>query len=382
MADSGSFGTNWYSSTGLNFNWWITGRDNYSNWVDIGWNIVGARSKSGWVNVRNVSMWVDGEQVAYVAGAIRVSNGTVVASGNKRIYGASNKYFTASMTASIYQYAQNASGSGGWTLPTLVVNPTIPNWISVSGGAGGTWVDRDNPSFNVSWGGATSGTYTISQYSIDVTKYGANSWANTGNYGTSAGSGSTTRNVTGIGTLNGGDKVQVRVGMMTTNGTWWGHVYWNGVLNIFSKPTAPTSFVAPSQVEIDQGFNLSWTGAVAGSNGLAGYDLQARAFNGTNWTDWTNIFLCKNQTSYSVSKIKDLEVNGVSYSKNGEGVKFQYRIRSTDNIIGVSSWKESAQIGILIYNPTTPRNNIHEWCYKWKNEATNISNNKMGGVHY
>ena len=147
--------------------------------------------------------------------------------------------------------------------------------------------------------------------------------------------------------------------MKTNNGTWWGHIYWNGVLNVYSSPTAPSTFTSPTSVEIDTGFNLTWGGASAGSNGIAGYDLEARAYNGSSWTDWTRILNCKNQSSYSVSKIKDLTVNGISYSTNGENVKFQYRIRTSDGTVGVSSWKNSNTISILINSPTTPRKSCH-----------------------
>ena len=162
-----------------------------------------------------------------------------------------------------------------------------------------------------------------------------------------------------LGTLYGGDKIQVRIGLKTTNGTWWGHSYWGGVLNVYSSPTAPSTFSSPTSVEIDSGFNLTWSGATAGSNGIAGYDLEARAYNGSSWTGWTRIFSASNQSSYSVSKIKNLSVNGVSYSNNGENVKFQYRIRTSDGIIATSGWKESNQIRILINNPTTPRKFIN-----------------------
>lgn len=246
--------------------------------------------------------------------------------------------------------------SGTLSLPQLAVSPTLPTSINVTGGAGGSWVNKDDPKFNVSWSGATSGTYTIAEYSIDVALYGSNNWWNTGSVNTSATGGSATRTISGA---SGGQKYQVRVGMKTSNGQWWNHTYWGGTLNVYSSPTAPTTFTAPSSVEIDSGFNLTWGGATAGSNGIAGYDLEARAYNGSSWTDWVRIFSAKNQSSYSISKIKNLTVNGVNYSKNGAGVKFQYRIRTSDGIIATSAWKNSGQIGITINSPTVPRELIN-----------------------
>jgi len=96
-----------------------------------------------------------------------------------------------------------------------------------------------------------------------------------------------------------------------------------------------------------------------GSNGIAGYDLQGRAYNGSTWTDWTNILVCANQSSYSAGVIKDLKINGVGYSTNGSGVKFQYRIRTSDGIIATSGWKESGQIGITINSPSAPRKSYY-----------------------
>lgn len=222
------------------------------------------------------------------------------------------------------------------------------------------------------------GTYVINEYSIDVAVYGTNNWWNTGSVWTSDTGGSATRTINGA---VGGQKYQVRVGMKTSDGRWWNHTYWNGTLNVYSSPTAPTTFSAPSSVEIDSGFNLTWGGATAGSNGIAGYDLEARAYNGSSWTGWVRIFSAKNQTSYSIAKIKDLTVNGVNYSKNGERVKFQYRIRTSDGIVAVSGWKESVTISILINSPTTPRKFKYKWSNGWKNETRNTYNDKLGSVN-
>lgn len=362
MAESGSFNSGGYHGRYFEFNWWIEDRNSGGNWIRIGWNLIARSGSANWYYTKNVRVNIDGEEVFNAgSGKTKCYRNTTFASGSKTIWGASNKYFTASVNGDIYTYGtNNAASSGGWTLPTLAVSPTLPSWVNVSGGAGGNWVDKDNPTFNVSWGGANAGTYTINEYSIDVSRYGANAWWNTGSVYTSNWEGSATRSASGY---NGGDSIQVRVGMKTSDGNWWGHSYWGKTLKVFSHPTAPTTFSSPTSVEIDQGFNLTWGGATAGSNGIAGYDMQARAFNGSSWTNWTDVFSCKNQTSYSISKIKDLTISGVNYSTNGAGVKFQYRIRTSDGIISTSGWKESNQIGITIYAPSAPRNSIINWSY-------------------
>lgn len=360
MAESGSFNTSGYDGRYLKFSWSIKSKNPSSNYVDINWKLVGAGTASHSYYISgNFKVVIDGDTVYSSTKRIDLYNGTKVASGTKRLNNASNRKFSASAQAGIYTVSVNCKGSGSWTLPTLAVNPTIPTWINVSGNSG-TWVNKDNPKFSASWGGATKGTYTIDRYSVDIAKYGTDTWKNEDNVYTSKTSGSISNSsITSLGTLSGGTKLQVRVGMRTTSGKWWGHIYWNGVLNVYSSPTAPTTFTAPSSVEIDKGFNLTWSGAKAGSNGIAGYDLEARAYNGSSWTGWVRIFSTKNQSSYSVSKIKNLTVNGVNYSKNGESVKFQYRIRTTDGKIATSGWKNSGEIGILINSPTVPRKFVY-----------------------
>ncbi len=95
-------------------------------------------------------------------------------------------------------------------------------------------------------------------------------------------------------------------------------------------------------------------GAKAGSNGIGGYDLEIRAYNGNSWTDWTRLLNCANQTSYSSKSPKSLSVSGVSYAKYEEKVQFQYRIRTSDGTVGVSDWVVKTMT-ILIHTPTVPR---------------------------
>ena len=238
-------------------------------------------------------------------------------------------------------------------LPQLSVAPTLPNSVTASGGTN-NWVDINNPVVTVNWSGATSGTYTISRYNIDATKNGWGSYAYLGGVDSSATSGSTNINLSGLG-LSGGETVGLRVAMGTSDGNWWGHTYWGGSFHIYSHPTAPTTFSVPSSQEIDTPFNITWGGATSGSEGIAGYDLEIRAYNGSSWTDWVRLLTCKNQTSYSSGSPKSLKVNNVSYANNGENVKFQYRIRTSDGHYATSEWKESGQLSIKINSPSNPR---------------------------
>ena len=186
--------------------------------------------------------------------------------------------------------------SGTLDLPQLAVAPTPPNSVSVSGGNNG-WLSKDSPLCNVSWSGATRGTYTITTYNIDVTKNGWGSITTPVSQNANNATSGSANNVSfaSLG-LSGGETVHLRVAMMTTRGDWM-LSYWGGSFKIYSNPTAPTTFSTPSSQEIDTSFNISWSGAKAGSNGIAGYDLQVRGYNGSSWSDWYNVLVCKNQSS-------------------------------------------------------------------------------------
>lgn len=358
MAENGSFNTGGYGGRYFEFNWWIVDKNSAENWIKIGWNLIARAGNVTWYYTKNITVNIDGEQVFYAgSGKTKCYKNETFASGEKVLGDASGRTFSASTSGDIYTYGtNNAAKSDSWTLPTLAVSPTLPTAISVSGNSG-SWVNKDDPRINVSWSGATKGTYTISRYSIDVAKYGTGNYINVGNVYTDATSGSiSNESLSEMGTLSGGTSLQVRVGMQTSDNNWWGHTYWGGTLNVYSSPSAPTTFSSsPTSVEIDHGFSLTWSGASAGSNGIAGYDMQARAYNGSSWTGWVDIFSCQNQSSYSVSSIKNLTINGVNYATYGVVVKFQYRIRTSDGKIATSGWKNSNEISMYINSPTTPR---------------------------
>lgn len=122
MASSGSFGTSSYSSRNLTFNWWTNARSIEGNYTDIGWNLVGSGgSTSNFYMAGAFNVWIAGENVYNSSTRIQLWNGTVVASGTKRLYhdNAGNCYFEAYAEAGIYTYAVNCSGSGGWSLDNI-----------------------------------------------------------------------------------------------------------------------------------------------------------------------------------------------------------------------------------------------------------------------
>lgn len=243
--------------------------------------------------------------------------------------------------------AYDPSANGSLWLPQLTVNPTLPNSVTANGTNNSWWLDKDSPNFNVSWSGASSGTFTINQYSIDASKNGwANSW-NVSSLATSAGSGSKNNvSLSSLG-LSGGENINIRVGMQTTDGTWWGHTYWGGSFHIYSRPSAPSTLSAPSSQEIDTSFNVTWSGAKAGSEGISKYQLQRRVYNGSTWSDWTTV-VDKNTTSYTAGSPRSIT------GSTSDACQIQFRVRAFDGHYAYSDWK-TVTTKIYINSPTVPR---------------------------
>ena len=339
-------------------NVWVGDTDSYS-YHRLDWSLTIHHSRLS-VSGGSATVWINGQQKDLSFGSRSTGKGSydwVVGSGSEYIYhtNAVDVGFSFTMNSrwniggkSTYgMSASNCIHVGGFA-----VSPTPPNSVSVSGGSSG-WLPITNPTFNVSWSGASAGTYTITQYNIDVTK---NDWASIttpASLSTSNTYGSLNNvSASSLG-LSGGETVRVRVAMMTSRGDWL-LSYWGGSFRTYSNPASPTTFNVPSSQEIDTAFNITWSGASAGSNGIAGYDLEIRAYNGSSWTDWVRLWNCVNKTSYSSGSPKSLSVNGVSYANNGENVQFQYRLRTSDGIIATSDWVVKT-MKIFINSPTDPR---------------------------
>ena len=142
MASSGSFGTSAYSSRNLTFNWWVNSSSIEGNYTDIGWNLVGSGgSTSNYYMAGNFTVVIDGETVYNTSSDTRIQlwNGTTVASGTKRIYhnNDGSRSFGASVSAGIYAYAKNVSGSGSWSLDS------IPRYSKIS--SADNFNDEGNP---------------------------------------------------------------------------------------------------------------------------------------------------------------------------------------------------------------------------------------------
>jgi hypothetical protein len=145
MASSGSFNTGSSAGRYLTFKWWINSQSVANNTTNIGWELVGA-GDGGYVVVSEVKVTIDGSQAYYRSESNHqnVYVGTVVASGTKTIThnADGSRSFSVSVSAGIYQWAINKSGSGSWSLtaiPRAASIKTAPNFT-----------DEDNPAITYS----------------------------------------------------------------------------------------------------------------------------------------------------------------------------------------------------------------------------------------
>ena len=185
QVSSGSFTTNASENRSLKFNWSVDNTSISGNYKEIYWSLEGSGSASGYVMAGDFKVVIDGEIVYNSSTRIELWNGTVVASGYKKLYhnASGNKTFSASVQASIYEYEIDNKGSGTWELPT------IPRYAtSVQGLSGKTetsitmkwssdntvdyiWYSKDN---GTNWTGidvtdGKSGSYTISGLKANTT---------------------------------------------------------------------------------------------------------------------------------------------------------------------------------------------------------------------
>ena len=129
---SGSFNTSAYATSNgtkryLTLIWERTSYSIENNTSTISYTLKGAGTYTGWVNVRNIKLVIDGTTVYTAAGPIQVYNGTVLKSGTVTISHNTNgtKSFSASAECGIYYSAINGKGSGSWDLKTIPRASTI-----------------------------------------------------------------------------------------------------------------------------------------------------------------------------------------------------------------------------------------------------------------
>ena len=146
---SGSFNTTAYSNRYLTFSWSAT-QNIAANQTTISWSLKGAGSYTGYYRAAPFTVTIAGTVVYSDSNRINLYSGTTVASGTHTITHNTDgtQSFSASVTAAIFSYGVNCSGSGTWELPTI---PRLATMVSAP-----NFTDEDNPTITYSNPAGTS----------------------------------------------------------------------------------------------------------------------------------------------------------------------------------------------------------------------------------
>lgn len=183
MASSGSFTTSACEGRSLTFSWSIQSQSVANNTTTISWSLKGSGSYSGYVMGGPFTVVINGSTVYSSSNRIEVWAGntttTTIASGTTTIghNADGTKSFSASVSAAIYSFSVNCSGSGSWALTPI---PRASAFGTISGNTIGSNmtvnINRNSSSFthqlwyklgNSKWydlgtGIGTQKTFTIS----------------------------------------------------------------------------------------------------------------------------------------------------------------------------------------------------------------------------
>lgn len=124
----------------------------------------------------------------------------------------------------------------------------------------------------------------------------------------------------------------------------------------YIAPTQPTwASISPNPCGINQAPLITWGGASAGSLNTLRYDVEVRSTvtYSPAWSEWLRISTAQSATSYQEFALNTMNVYGV---KPFVGVKYQYRVRSTDNAYSNSGWKETPVLSVTFTPPAPPTN--------------------------
>lgn len=180
MASSGSFNTSAYNNLYIQFSWSIKSQSTATNKTVINWSATAKRSSGTGGYYAHWTIKIDGTTVnsRSQSDRILITNGMTIASGTREITHNNDgtRTFSASITAAIYTYADNCSGSGSWALTQIpryaTITPSLDsetetsltlNWTTnatidklyYSIDNGGTYTDLNIPE-------GTGGSFTVS----------------------------------------------------------------------------------------------------------------------------------------------------------------------------------------------------------------------------
>lgn len=123
----------------------------------------------------------------------------------------------------------------------------------------------------------------------------------------------------------------------------------------FNAPSKPTWLsITPNPCGIDARPLLTWGGASAGTLGTLYYDVEVRSSTPSGgWTNWLRISNAQTSASYQEIVLRGMNING---QKPFVGVKYQYRVQSSDGSYLTSGWINSTELKVSFVNPTPPTN--------------------------
>lgn len=123
----------------------------------------------------------------------------------------------------------------------------------------------------------------------------------------------------------------------------------------FNAPSQPTWInITPNPCGIDNRPLITWGGASAGTLGTLYYDVEVKSTqpNG-DWTDWLRISSAQRNASFQEIILRNMNVQGQTPFV---GVKYKYRVRSSDGSYLTSGWVETTDLSVSFTNPTPPTN--------------------------
>lgn len=120
----------------------------------------------------------------------------------------------------------------------------------------------------------------------------------------------------------------------------------------FSAPSAPTWLsINPNPCDINKAPVISWGGAHAGSLGTLYYDLEVQSSTPSGgWTNWYRPLDATPSTSYKEIVLKNMNLYGQTPFV---GVKYQYRVRSSDGSYATSGWVYNTVTAAFV-SPSSP----------------------------
>ena len=216
MALSGSVKTSTYGSMGLQLSW--TAKQSVeNNQSTISWTLKSfGKDSSFYYKAGPVSVVINGTTVLNITDRFELyGNGAWSKSGSLKINHNSDgtKTFSVSISAAIYTYAVNCTGSASFTLDKIARNPNAPTSCTITAGQG-DYVGLGD-TVTIKWSGASG---VITGYQIRY-KRGNSGWKDYKSVTSTATSGSTTDSFTSTDiNINGAGKA-VQYAVRAMNGS-------------------------------------------------------------------------------------------------------------------------------------------------------------------